>query len=278
MPVTFWTFVIASLSLAGIPPLAGFWSKDAILLGAWEEGAYLPLAVALLTAFLTAFYMFRCIYLTFFGAPRWDTGDAADVHTTHVSHGGHGHGGHPTPHESPWTMALPLAIIAIPAISAGWLGMPGIYAPFEEAIRFGPLVEEHFNVWLAIAGTLAGLLGIGLATVMYLRPVIGPRLLGEAFPDTYRVLLNKYYFDEMYQWLIDRVVLGIAAMAATIDRKVVNNTFIDAPGPIFSTLGEWLRQTATGRVQHYAVGFVLGIVVVGAVFAGLVPDLRVALW
>jgi NADH-quinone oxidoreductase subunit L len=280
MPITFWTFLIASLSLAGIPPLAGFWSKDAILLGAWEHGAYLPLAVALLTAFLTAFYMFRCIYLTFFGSPRWASephASADAVHGAHAAHG-HGHGGHATPHESPWAMALPLIVILVPAIAAGWLGMPGIYAPFEEAVRFGPVVEEHLNIWLAIAGSLAGLLGIGLATLMYLRPVSGPRLLGQAFPDTYRVLLNKYYFDELYQWLIDRVVLAIAAMAATVDRKVVNDTFTDAPGPIFSTLGDWLRRTATGRVQHYAVGFVLGITVVGAVVAGLVPDLRITLW
>jgi len=280
MPITFWTFLIASLSLAGIPPLAGFWSKDAILLGAWEHGAYLPLAIALLTAFLTAFYMFRCIYLTFFGSPRWASephASADAVHGAHAAHG-HGHGGHATPHESPWAMALPLIVILVPAIAAGWLGMPGIYAPFEEAVRFGPVVEEHLNIWLAIAGSLAGLLGIGLATLMYLRPVSGPRLLGQAFPDTYRVLLNKYYFDELYQWLIDRVVLAIAAMAATVDRKVVNDTFTDAPGPIFSTLGDWLRRTATGRVQHYAVGFVLGITVVGAVVAGLVPDLRITLW
>ena len=71
---------------------------------------------------------------------------------------------------------------------------------------------------------------------------------------------------------------GKPAMAATVDRKVVNDTFTDAPGPIFSTLGDWLRRTATGRVQHYAVGFVLGITVVGAVVAGLIPDLRVTLW
>jgi NADH-quinone oxidoreductase subunit L len=278
MPVTFWTFLIASLSLAGIPPLAGFWSKDAILLGAWEEGAYLPLAVALLTASLTAFYMFRCIYLTFFGEPRWGSDDHLEAHASHPEPNADGHGAHPTPHESPAAMALPLLLIAVPAIGAGWLGMPGIYAPFEEAVRFGPIVEEHLNVWLAVAGSLAGLLGIGLATLMYLRPVIGPRLLGDAFPDTYRFLLNKYYFDEMYQWLIDRVVLATAALAATLDRKVVNDTFTDAPGPILSTLGEWLRRSATGRVQHYAVGFVLGIAIVGAVVAGFVPDLHVDLW
>lgn len=277
MPVTFWTFLLASLSLAGIAPLAGFWSKDAILVGAYEADAWLPLIVALFTAFLTAFYMFRCIYLVFFGPARWQVATAsADHHDNHSTDHVSDH--HAEPHESPWTMALPLVLICVPAIAAGWIGIPGFSEAFAETVRFGPMIEEHINLVLAGAGTLAGLLGIGLATLMYLTPVSGPRLISESFPAVYKTLYNKYYFDEMYQWIIDHVVLAIAAMAATVDRKILNDRIVDWCGPFLQGAGARLRLTTSGYIYHYAFGFIIGIMAIGVVMSGGIPDMRFALW
>jgi len=307
MPVTFWTFLLAALSLAGIFPLAGFWSKDEILVGALDSGNWVALVVLLLTAFLTAFYMFRAIFVAFFGAERWravaatTTGahelQEADVAredrgehlagTTHTplatEHGVHaqhtlGHGGGAVPHESPWIMALPLVLIAIPAIAAGWLNIPGVYTPFAEALHFG---EEHaetgLNYGLAIAGTLAGLLGIGLAAVMYWRPVILPSSISNQLPGAYRTLWNKYYFDDFYQWIIDRIVLGAAGLAATFDRKVVNENVADRPAHLTVAAGDKIRYLETGRVYHYALAFVVGIIAVGAAMT-VFPNIQFNFW
>jgi proton-translocating NADH-quinone oxidoreductase chain L len=307
MPITFWTFLIASLSLAGIPPLAGFWSKDEILVGAWESGNILVLVVLLVTAFLTAFYMFRAIYVAFFGAERWRVVAAtttapnelqeASVHRENVGehlagavhapyatdsgvHEEHvaGHGGHAAPHESPWLMAFPLLLIVIPAIAAGGLNIPGLYAPFGEAIHFGDAHHaEGLNIGLAIAGTLAGLLGIGLATVTYWRPVFDPNAIARAARPAYNTLFNKYYFDDAYQWVIDRIVLGVAGLAATFDRKVINDNVIDRPGSLTVAAGDKIRYLETGRVYHYAFAFIVGIALVGAVIYAF-PNVQFNLW
>src|SRR5687768_9452108 len=290
MPVTFWTFLIASLSLAGIPPLAGFWSKDEILVGAWDSGNYLVLAVLLITAFLTAFYMFRAIYVAFYGRERWrvvaatTTGShemqEANVHEeVHDGHDEHAaHGAHGTPHESPWIMAVPLLLIAIPAIAAGWLNIPGVYAPFGEAIHFGDAHHaEGLNIGLAIAGTIAGLLGIGLATIMYWRPIISPEAIAGQAPPAYNLLFNKYYFDDAYQWVIDRIVLGLAGLAATFDRKVINDNVIDRPGSLTVAAGDKIRYLETGRLYHYAFAFVVGIALIGAVIYAF-PNVQFNFW
>ena len=313
MPITFWTFLLASLSLAGIPPLAGFWSKDEILVGALDSGNWLVFAVLLTGSFLTAFYMFRLIFIAFFGSERWRVvaatttgthevqeatvfhegqGDhvlgamsdpQATVHGVHDEHtaGNDGHGataGHGVPHESPWVMALPLALIAIPAVAAGWLNIPGGYAPFGEAIHYG---EPHHATGIhwgaAISGTVAALLGIGLASVMYWRPVIAPSAVSSQAPGLYRALVNKYYFDEAYQWVIDRIILGVSGLAATFDRKVINDRVIDAPGHLTVAAGDKLRYLETGRVYHYAFAFVVGIIIIGLVMAWF-PNIPFNFW
>ena len=301
MPITFWTFLIASLSLAGIPPQAGFWSKDEILAGAWDSGNYLVLVVLLITAFLTAFYMFRAIYVAFFGPERWrvvaatTTGshemqeanvheeghEVHDLHDAHAVHGAHG-----TPHESPGLMVFPLLLIAIPAIAAGWLNIPSIdlfgwhiggIHPFGDAIHFGEHHAAELSWGLAIAGTLAGLLGIGLATITYWRPVLDPDAIARAARPAYNALYNKYYFDDAYQWIIDRIVLGAAGLAATFDRKVINDNVIDRPGSLTVAAGDKIRYLETGRVYHYAFAFVVGIVLVGAVIYAF-PNVQFNLW
>jgi proton-translocating NADH-quinone oxidoreductase chain L len=318
MPITFWTFLLASMSLAGVPPFAGFFSKDEILLGAVDSGNWLVFAVLLIVAFLTAFYMFRAIFIAFFGPERWrvvaatTTGthevQEADVHregqgehaehaaggahdplaTAHGVHDEHtaGHGGHGTPHESPWIMALPLLIVCIPAVLSGFMNFPGanffgFHIPsntlFGDAVYFGEPHHEELNWGVAFAGTLAGLLGIGLAAVMYWRPVLTPVAISSSLPAAYRTLFNKYYFDEAYQWIIDRIILGVSGLAATFDRKVINDRVIDAPGHLTVAAGDKVRYLETGRVYHYAFAFVVGIILIGLVMAAF-PNLQFNLW
>lgn len=288
MPVTFWTFVIASLSLSGIFPLSGFWSKDAILGGALEAGAWLPFLLGLITAFLTAFYMFRAIFVAFFGEERWRLVEATGAHPVHPEeispqvHAGqhtveedhsvaHGvdHSAHEPgePHESPWVMLLPLVILVVPAAIAGWIGIPDLFNPFAEAVHFGTEHEEHVNYLVAGLGLLAGLLGIGLAWVIYVKRIVRAEAIAGAFPAAYNTLYNKYYFDEAYQWIINRIVLGIAGLSATFDRKVINEGVVDTPASLTSAAGARIRLLETGRVYVYAFAFVVGIVFVGIVMA-----------
>jgi NADH-quinone oxidoreductase subunit L len=311
MPITFVTFVLAALSLAGIFPLSGFWSKDAILAGTLNAGWWFSYVVGVVTAFLTAFYMFRVIYLTFFGESRWQTvgvtvptgevqghlvhamaptaateveaAGAMDVLTrrpgedvpAHREVEAHGH--HPAPHESPWVMAVPLLVIAVPAVAAGWLGIPGLFDPFAVAVSYGEHHEEVLNWGVAASGLLAGLLGIGVATIMYWKPIIPPSAVSRSLPRAYAWLYNKYYFDEAYQWLIDRIVLGVSALAATFDRKIVNDGLVDWPSGVTVAAGRVLRFVQTGHVYAYALAFVVGVIVVGLMMAGF-PNIRATLW
>jgi NAD(P)H-quinone oxidoreductase subunit 5 len=320
MPLTFFTFLIGSLSLAGIFPLSGFWSKDEILVGALDHGAWVSLVVGLIGAFLTAFYMFRAIYLSFFGEERWrravvaageapvvahaagggvvaagtSARDTAARHgaatpavdSEHVAprlepesahpaalHGDPEHGGHAVrePHESPWLMVLPLLVLAVPAAFAGVINIPGVWTAFGDAIFFEEIHHGEINLIVAGLGLLAGLLGIGLATVMYLKPVVSPVALGDSLPRVYRTLYNKYYFDELYQWIIDRFVLAVGGLAALFDRKVVNEGVVDRPALLTSRFGWALRFLETGRIYNYAFAFVVGILVIGLFLSGILP-------
>jgi len=182
----------------------------------------------------------------------------------HAVHGGE----HAAPHESPWVMVLPLIILAVPAAIAGWIGIPGLFNPFAEAIHFGEAGEESINVVVAVLGLLAGLLGIGLAWVLYIKRTITPEAIASAVPGAYRVLYNKYYFDEAYQWVINWVVLSVAGLAATFDRKVVSEVVCDRPARLTGASGARLRFLETGRVYNYAFAFIVGIVLVVVVLAG----------
>jgi NADH-quinone oxidoreductase subunit L len=192
----------------------------------------------------------------------------------HNVHGGH----HAAPHESPWVMALPLIVLCVPAAIAGWIGIPGLFNPFAEAVHFGPPTEEHINFVAAALGLIAGLLGIGLAWAMYIKRIITPDAITHSLPGVYSTLANKYYFDEAYQWIINRIVLGIAGLAATFDRKVINESVVDTPANLTAEAGARIRFIETGRVYNYAFAFIVGIVVVAVVMAGYFPNFRANLW
>jgi NADH-quinone oxidoreductase subunit L len=265
MPTTFWTFIVGSLALAGIFPLAGFWSKDEILLGASRGGYPLFLWVGLIGAFMTAAYMTRACYLVFWGEYR-----------------GEGH-----PHESPGSMAWPLRILAVGSIGAGWLSAFGIKA-FPEWVSFDvegvtrEVVHEFaFSVPLAFLSIAFAVIGIGVAFGYYFRN-LGPHgLTNRSAPARagYRFLEEKYFLDRIYiggvirsiqypisrgmywfdQHIIDGFVNGVAWVSRAvagfvynvIDQKIVDGV-VNGAGFTAEESGGLLRYIQTGRVQQYA--------------------------
>jgi NADH-quinone oxidoreductase subunit L len=265
MPTTFWTFLVGSAALAGIPPLAGFWSKDEIINGA-SHGYGLFMVVGLLGALMTAAYMTRACYLIFFGEYR-----------------GHGH-----PHESPPSMAVPLQLLGVLSVVVGLLGtgLVGDKLRFSHWMRFDvagakEIVAEHaFNVPLAAVSVAIALFGIAIAAGYYLRG-LGRGVLARNAPARtgYKVLVNKYYLDNLYidgivrsiqypiaklaywinQNVIDGAVNGVGIGARktaevvyeVIDQKVIDGA-VNGAGFTAEEGGIVLRHTQTGRVQQYA--------------------------
>ncbi|WP_338835815.1 NADH-quinone oxidoreductase subunit L [Neomoorella thermoacetica] len=239
MKVTVSTFVIAALALAGVPPLAGFWSKDEILAGAFDHGFTGLYIIGTLVAFLTAFYMFRLIFVAFFGDRR------AGLHA----------------HESPLTMTVPLVILAVLSVVSGFVGAPFVSHGFSSFVYYGEphLVEPNYGVMLL--STIVALAGIGLAWVLYGRPSDVPARLAERYHSVYKLLVNKYYIDEVYLWLFHRVGLGLAEAFNWNDRHVVDGVF-DGIGDVTRLSGHRLRLIQTGNLQTYALVIFTAVVII----------------
>ena len=264
MPITFATFGIATLALAGVPPLAGFWSKDEILVGAGENGYDLFLIVGLVGAFMTAAYMTRCIYLTFFGEAR---GAAAHHH----------------PHESPPLITAPLVILAVFSVFVGLLNAPGILKFTEwtdnQTVLSAGMEHHEFIPVTALLSVAVGLGGIATAFLYYWRGVRLPIKADGAGKPVYKLLENKYYLDNLYegvivkgirepiaraaywfnQHVLDGVVNGVGVAARglakfvyeIVDQKGVDG-IVNGAGLASEGSGSLLRHIQTGRVQTYA--------------------------
>ena len=266
MPITFATFVIGSLSLAGFFPLAGFWSKDEILSVASDERPWL-FWVALITAGLTAFYMFRAIFLTFGGEYRG--GEPADPSgAAHDDHALHYEEPHP-PHESPFVMALPLLVLAVPAVIAGFANLDHDI----ERLLMGALpadvevAEPSFHLSIALAATALPLAGIVLAWAIYSRRLMSSEALMRRFGPLHALLENKYYLDVLYERVIvQRLFVGVlGGMLEAFDRIVVDGA-VNGAGQALRLSGTGLRNVQSGQFQAYgAVAF--GGLVVAAVVA-----------
>ena len=258
MPVTYITMLLASLSISGVPGFAGFFSKDEILWLAYSGPS--PVGkfvwfIGTLVAFLTAFYSFRLIFLTFHGKFR---GTHEQEH--HL-------------HESPKTMTIPLMLLCIGAVAAGWVGIPHILgggAHFTEFMKpvlghpegHGTHAEEIIVMGISIA---AGFLGIMLAVWFYLlRPDIPPKL-AKQFSSIYRVLWNKYYVDEFYSFLIVRPAIWTAknVLMAITDAKIIEAIVNGVPNTI-GAFSQALRKIQTGVVQHYATIMAMGVLLIVA--------------
>ena len=275
MPITRWTFLIYCLAIAGIFPFAGFFSKDAILAGAWSfDFAEIPewphwfghaiYFIGLIAAFMTALYMFRAYFLVFHGEFR------GDHHTWDHAH------------ESPPAMTLPLVALAVGAVGLGFLGLPETFHPdwnlFEHWLvpaNFAPEIShESAGVEWGLMGvaTLVAGAGIFLAFRLYYQGVSESAVAAsEAVPRLYRTVSNKYYVDEIYDFLIVRPLRAIAfVLWKVVDALVIDLIFVRGSALVVDLVGRGARLLQNGDVQRYVVGVILGTTAIIAVSANWV--------
>ena len=301
MPFTAITFLIGCLAISGIPPFAGFWSKDEILGSAFAINPFLWF-IGWLTAGITAFYMFRMYFMTFEGkfrgkdenilqelkesaatffveseaAPNFGPGamKQGELESTHDDHSHDSHGHSDTPHESPWTMTLPLLVLAIPSMLIGLVGTPYanyfeefIYSPsetlaevMEKAAEFDP-TEFYTMAGISVA---ISVVGITLAVLMYRLRKIDPAAIAAKIPSLYKLSLNKWYFDDFYHRVFVLGLRRLARQVLEVDFRVVDGA-VNLTGLATLLSGEGLKYFENGRAQFYALiifGAVLGLVIV----------------
>ena len=280
MPITSVTFIIGGLALAAFPPFAGFWSKDELVTGAYEAATngstagMITFVAMMLTAFLTACYVARMLALTFFGPPKYDT--------SHVH-----------PHESPRLMTFPLIALAVLAVSGGWVGIPGDLNQFGTWVRYG---EEHaaFNPAIAIASTGIALAGFAVGWAIFRLGKLKVDLQRTALAPFYRLLLNKYYLDDLYfkgivrpvrdglsrvaYWINQNILDGVVNAAGVVAVKSGNfayrdvdqgliDGFIHNLARLSGLMGHKLKFWQTGNMQRYAAAMFLGVATLVGVFA-----------
>ncbi|MEO8538469.1 MAG: NADH-quinone oxidoreductase subunit L [bacterium] len=257
MPITYWTFMIGSLSLSGIFPLAGFWSKDEILLDAWKHNRALWV-IGVSVAFMTAFYMFRAIFLTFHG--EYKGGEPVDHH----DEDSHFHGDPLHPHESPWVMTLPLILLSLPAIAAGWFAYHETFGNFINAAL--PEVEAEgatFKIGIAISSTIVALGGIGTAYAVYMKKWVTSESIRSTFAPLAIVFENKYYLDRLYEdVLVTRVFQGGWNRLLQANDKYVVDGVVNGSARLAREASSRLRVIQTGQMQSYGLGIVAGVIVI----------------
>ncbi len=294
MPITYWTALLGSLALIAFPGTSGFFSKDAIIAATGAShipGATYAYWCVLLGVFVTALYSFRLIFMTFHGPERF----GASAHETHAagesthlrsdadaghepdtsSHDAHGHHGHHTPHESPWVVTLPLILLAVPSILIGWFTIgPVLFGDYfgnaifvnEAHDTVGHVAEEFHGpaafslhafmtvpFWLMVAG-------VAVAWFLYIKRPDLPGKIAARFSWLYTLFANKFYFDELYQFLFARGsrrlgnVLWRAGDVALIDGALVNGS-----AQVVGWFSGVLRRLQSGYLYHYAFAMIIGL-------------------
>ena len=257
MPVTFWTMLVAGGALAALPPLAGFWSKDEILGAAFVNGQLILYAIGILTAVLTAFYVTRALWMTFYGEPR-------DHHLFDHAH------------ESPRVMTLPLSALAVGSAVLGIvIGFPPeqgfihrFLSPVVEAAGVAGRTPELAAI-VAFAGVsvLAGAIGIAIGLSMYVRHRPDPAALTRAAGPVYRVLVNKYYVDELYDHRFVEAARAFAGAAWAFDIHIIDG-LANRLGWALAMGGQGLRRAQTGVVGNYALTIVAGLLLILVAYGG----------
>jgi NADH-quinone oxidoreductase subunit L len=249
--------------------LAGFWSKDDVLAAAASGAGPVLLAFGVITVFLTAFYTFRMFILTFHGSFRGPVRAAIDprTHAPEVDAETHEAG----LHESDWWMTGPLIVLAVPALVIGVWGSPLGGNGFQRFVEGNAFVEVQPNIVLAVVGAVLALAGIATAWVMYgTRAYVTEPLL--RFGALYRVVNRRYYIDEFYMWLIDKLVIGLGSGLAIFDRQGLDRA-VNGIADSFAAGGRLLRTAQTGRVQNYGLVLFGGMAVIAVVLV-VVPLVR----
>jgi|Deesub1362A_J573_1020465.scaffolds.fasta_scaffold00169_48 NADH-quinone oxidoreductase subunit L len=256
MPITYWTFVIASLSISGIPGLAGFFSKDEILYRTFLGGGTGKILWVLgtIAALMTAFYSFRLIYLAFHGDFR-----GSEEQLRHV-------------HESPPVMTIPLILLAIGAIAAGWVGIPSIF--MEHGDRIGEFLApvlgrpeaegaHSTEVMVMTLSVIVSIIGILMAYIMYVKKTDLPERMGSALRPIYTMLYNKYWFDEFYHVTIVRPVLRASekVFLGFFDGRIIEGVVNGVPD-LIGSFSQRFRRIQTGLLSSYGLIMVLGAIII----------------
>jgi NADH-quinone oxidoreductase subunit L len=257
MPITYWTFLLATLAIAGIFPFAGFFSKDEILFHSLVSGHYVFWGIATVAAFITAFYMFRAVFLTFLGKSRVDP----QVH----------------PHESPPLITVPLMALAALSVVGGFIGFPIIKGAnkFKEflAPSITPMVHEvhasaTFEITMMIFSMAVAAAGIYTAYKFYLKRPELPTVVTEKIPLVYNLVFNKYYVDEIYDaTVVEPIKQGSDFLWRGVDEKVVDGA-VNGSASTVAWLSSHLRKLETGFVQNYALAILIGVVLIAGYLIG----------
>ncbi len=303
LPITYWTFLIGALAIAGVPLLSGFFSKDEILFRTFTSGHMLLWVVGTITSLLTAIYMFRLVYLAFHGPRRVGDGHPPqhpeeEEPVRHVAHVPHGPTGHL--HDAPPSMAWPLIILAAGSILAGYIGVPHALGGSNRIERFlepsfavaasrgaegaetqraaeaatqhgeGEAVEPHgaaasasTELSLMALSSAVALLGIGIATFFFLKRRDRAAAVAGAFPAAHRVLLNKYYVDELYDTVFVQPIkrISTSALWRGVDAGVIDGA-VNGTGALVRGSSSVLRRLQSGSMRTYALSLFLGVVTI----------------
>ncbi|MCA6625092.1 MAG: NAD(P)H-quinone oxidoreductase subunit 5 [Pseudanabaena sp. M165S2SP1A06QC] len=271
MPITAITFFIGTLAISGIPPFAGFWSKDEILASTFKANPILW-GIGFLTAGITAFYMFRMYFTTFEGDFRGTDKKLVSNVKAENSVGkeaqvddGHGHHHASKPHESPITMTFPLIVLAIPSILIGLVGTPlgnyfeyFIHAPSEKLTEVP--VEGFTPEFFLMGGSSVGigLIGISFAILMYLQKKIDPSAIAKSIEPLYKLSKNKWYIDEIYEAIFVIGSRRLARQVLEVDAKIVDG-LVNLAGFVTVITGEGLKYFENGKAQFYALVIFIGV-------------------
>jgi NADH-quinone oxidoreductase subunit L len=278
LPITYWTFLIGALAIAGVPGLAGFFSKDEILFRTFANGHQVLWIIGILTSLLTALYMFRLVFLAFHGTPRTEHQAPGTEHSAPGT-------GHPAPddhhaapdthvHDAPPAMALALIVLAIGSVAAGYIGMPHALGGSNRLEQFlAPSLEVHaaegehgaanegLELRLMGVSTLVAAAGIGLAGFFFLRNRAAADRMAGQFAGVHRVLTNKYYVDEIYDAAIVQPIRIVSeeGLWKRVDARVIDGA-VNGVAETVGGMSELLRRLQTGSVRAYAASVFVGVV------------------
>ena len=244
MPLTAIVFSIGALSLGGIPILAGFWSKDEILIAVNDHRNVSFIILTLVTALLSALYMGRAMFLVFFGQLK--------AQNEHV-------------HDAPLAMAAPMALLAVLALGFGLISFnwPGDFGGIGTFVFFGHSEAFHFEVWLGVVSIVLAVAAFIATYRIYAEKSLSVDSLRSRNSQLLKIWENKYYFDEAYQWTIDRVILVFSRFIAFFDRAIVNDILVNGPADITRKFGIALKVHVTGHVYSYTLAMAIGSVGLG---------------